>query len=268
MGPLVYGVISSPLVLGLTDRLNNYPKVQFLVIVNPDNGPGNNTMDPNFQRELPKLTAMSNVRTIGYVHTGWATRDMAIVLNEVSAYASWANKSARYELDGIFFDEAPNNYTQDRENYMKSIDEYVKSDNRFGGVNYVPPASGSSWSVQVVHNPGSIPDDNRLFSGADLIVVFEGPYSEYSSGPNSAELRNALQQLPSRDVNNYGRKNYAYMFNALPSNWSQDDLSNFIYGIEGGAQYMFVSDNDPDVQNIYATFGSNWNEFIEIVSTN
>ena len=121
------------------ERINKYPDVQFLVIINPNSGPGNNSiMDPNFARELPKLNAKSNVHTIGYVRTGWATRDRRVVLDEVSNYASWANNNtADYELHGIFFDETPNNYSVQGEDYMKNIDNYVKTHNGFGRVNYV-----------------------------------------------------------------------------------------------------------------------------------
>ena len=118
-----------------------------------------------------------------------------------------------------------------------------------------------------MHNPGSIPDDNRLFTGADLIVVFEAPYSQYVSKSGEPTLQKALQQLPSRNINNYGRKNYAYMFSGLSLSWSEDELSNFINSIKGGAQYLFLTDVSLDNQDIYGTFGSHWEEFVRIVSS-
>ena len=117
----------------------------------------------------------------------------------------------------------------------------------------------------MVHNPGSIPDDDRVFTGANVIVVFEGPYAEYAS---SRVLQNALHQLPSRNINNYGRQTFAYMFSDVPSNWSSHDLSSLINGMELGVQYIFVTDNDMAVENIYATFGIDWLEFVEIISVN
>ena len=117
--------------------------------------------------------------------------------------------------------------------------------------------------MKVVHNPGSIPSDDRLFAGADLIVVFEGPYAEYSS---SAKLRNALQQLPSGNINNYGRDNFAYIVSAVPSNWSSDTLGNLIHEIEGGGKYIFITSDDIAVENLYATFGSDWTEFVSLIS--
>lgn len=84
---------------------------------------------------------MKNVRTIGYVRTGWTTRDIEVVLQEVSTYASWAeNTTEKYALSGIFYDETPNNITAGELAYMERIDEFARSQNGFRGVNYVFPA--------------------------------------------------------------------------------------------------------------------------------
>ena len=93
--------------LELTIRLDTYPALSFTVIVNPDSGPGTNTLsDPNYARELPKLNSRKNVQTIGYVRTTWATRNISDVLQDVSTYSSWAeNKTADYQVHGIFYDE-------------------------------------------------------------------------------------------------------------------------------------------------------------------
>lgn len=141
MGTVIYSVITTPPILinVLIESIHNYPYVQFLVIVNPDSGPGNNsTADPNFASGLANLNAKSNVRTIGYVHTAWATRDSSVILHEISTYASWSNDtSGNYGIHGIFFDETPNNYTAEGESYMNLVDNYVKSHSGFGGLNYV-----------------------------------------------------------------------------------------------------------------------------------
>lgn len=143
MGSSLYRVTKTPYFCA-EKRLTKYPQVQFLVIVNPNSGPGNNTLgtDANFIREIPRLNSYANVRTIGYVRTGWTTRDIDIVLSEVSTYASWSNSTyssgpISYELSGIFFDEAPNNYTTNGQTYMNRIDQFVKTNSGFGGVNYV-----------------------------------------------------------------------------------------------------------------------------------
>ena len=109
-------------------------------MLNPGSGPGNNTLsDPNFQREIPKLNTFPNIRTIGYVRIGWTKRDINVVLNEVSTYASWADVGTKtsFQIHGIFFDETPNNYTDSGVAYLQRIDQFVKGDDGFAGVNYV-----------------------------------------------------------------------------------------------------------------------------------
>lgn len=113
---------------------------------------------------------------------------------------------------------------------------------------------------QVVHNPGSIPSDNRLFSGADLVVVFEDTYAAYNLDHRSQNL----SQLPAQNINNYQRNNFAYLMNSIPSNWGVSDFTTFIKQSEGGAQYMFMTDlSISQGVNVYAQFGSDWGNFID-----
>ena len=114
-----------------------------------------------------------------------------------------------------------------------------------------------------MHNPGAVPSDDRLFSGADLLVVFEEGYASYS-GSRSQDLSN----LPSQNINNYQRQNFAYMVNSVPSNWSSAQLKGFIDQIQGGAQYFFITDLSPSGgQNVYGEFGTNWGEFVDVMGT-
>jgi hypothetical protein len=116
-----------------------------------------------------------------------------------------------------------------------------------------------STNRKIVHNPGSIPSDDRLFSGADLVVVFEDTYGAYNLDP----LSQKLSQLPSKNINNYQRANFAYLINSIPSNWQTSDFSSFIKQLDGGAQYLFLTDLSISQGNIYAQFGSDWENFIE-----
>lgn len=108
--------------------------MQFVVVINPNSGPGNGSSSPDFERELPKLNSRPNIKTIGYVRTGWAARNITDVLDEVSTYAAW---NASLRVNGIFFDEVPNNYTDTIGEYMNSIDQFVKAQSGFNGVNFV-----------------------------------------------------------------------------------------------------------------------------------
>lgn len=117
--------------------------VKFLVIFNPNSGPGVNTLsDPNFIHELPRLNSYSNVVTIGYVLTEWATRDITEVFDDVDTYASFAttpnpNNNGTFKLNGIFFDQAPNQYTAAAVQFMQTIDAYVKGHSGFGPLSFV-----------------------------------------------------------------------------------------------------------------------------------
>ena len=61
---------------------------------------------------------------------------MTDVLEEVSTYAGW---NASLRVNGIFFDETPNNYTDTIGEYMNTIDQFVKAQSGFNGVNFVYP---------------------------------------------------------------------------------------------------------------------------------
>lgn len=118
--------------------MGNYPYLQFLVIINPNSGPGNNTLlDENYQREIPKVNQIANALTVGYVRTNYTNRSIHDVLDDVNTYASWADADGNFTLHGIFFDETPNNYTAEIGQYMSQIDEFVKHSPGFRNVSFV-----------------------------------------------------------------------------------------------------------------------------------
>lgn len=43
-------------------------------------------------------------------------------------------------------------------------------------------------------------------------------------------------------------------------------MSNFTNSLKGGAKYLFLTDNR-NGQNVYSTFGDDWEEFVEAVSS-
>jgi hypothetical protein len=111
--------------------------MEFVVIINPASGPGNGSINPDFAREITRLNEQKNVKCIGYVRTTWATRNITQVYADVSQYASWGGNSSNYQIDGIFFDEAPNNYTVESVEYMSNIDAYVRNDKGLGNSSFV-----------------------------------------------------------------------------------------------------------------------------------
>jgi hypothetical protein len=96
----------------LYDAIAAHPHAQFLVVVNPYNGPGPDALpDANYCREIPKLRSHSNVAVFGYVHVQWAQRQLDTVLQDVETYAAWPKQQNHphqpLQVDGIFVDETP-----------------------------------------------------------------------------------------------------------------------------------------------------------------
>jgi hypothetical protein len=124
-----------------------------IVIVNPANGPGS-VMQPPLRRAIAaQLRAGATV--VGYVHTGYATRDPAAVRADVRRYRSW------YGVNGVFLDEV--SHTTEHLPYYESIAAPMR-------------ASGAT----VVLNPGMVPA-REYFDLADVVVTFEGTADDYAA---------------------------------------------------------------------------------------
>ncbi|KUI69384.1 Spherulin-4 [Cytospora mali] len=92
----------------------SHPELDFLVVVNPGNGPGPGVLpDVNYIEALAKLTGLQNVRVIGYVHCSYGNRLLEEIMADVSVYRGWTEASAQrgdgktIVVDGIFIDEVP-----------------------------------------------------------------------------------------------------------------------------------------------------------------
>jgi hypothetical protein len=114
--------------------IDRYRSVPFLVIVNPQSGPGNDTWWPNedYVRELPKLNAYPNVRTIGYVRSQYCERPVDDVYADIDAYAE-RSSTPGLGVNGIFIDETDNHYTEDVKQYLDDLDTHIKANDGFGG---------------------------------------------------------------------------------------------------------------------------------------
>jgi hypothetical protein len=123
-----------------------------IVIVNPAGGPGS-AAQPGYRRAIEaQLRAGADV--VGYVPTGYATRDEAAVLADIRRYRAW------YGIGGVFIDEV--GHTSAQLPYYRSITAPLR-------------AAGST----VVLNPGMVPA-RGYFDIADVIVTFEGPVDDYA----------------------------------------------------------------------------------------
>ena len=110
-------------------RICDYPNVDFMVILNPHNGPGEPILpDENYTREIPRLNALPNVCTIGYVRVNYCKRDLTEVCHDVAKYSRWEKESkiSGLAVHGIFIDETPNLYDDEKARYLDTLGRYVK----------------------------------------------------------------------------------------------------------------------------------------------
>ena len=65
---------------------------------------------------------------MGYVHTIWARRDLALVLKDIDKYVRWPECSGNpgLKVTGVFVDETPNIYDAAAEAFLAQLRTYVK----------------------------------------------------------------------------------------------------------------------------------------------
>jgi hypothetical protein len=119
--------------------VRTHADLNFTVVINPGSGPGPESLpDANYTREIPILAAFDNVRLLGYVATGYATRDTALVRRDIETYAAWPSLSAgTVAVNGIFFDETPQQFYSEALAYFQNLTALVKESKGFGGDNLV-----------------------------------------------------------------------------------------------------------------------------------
>jgi len=126
-----------------------------LAVMNPASGPGS-APDANYVSAV-KAAEAAGITVVGYVYTSYGSRSLGAVESDVNKYYNW------YPVQGIFFDEASTNCSQ--ESYYAQLNSFVKAK---GGV------------ARTVLNPGT--QTNQCYaSAADTLLTFEGSDSDYVS---------------------------------------------------------------------------------------
>ncbi|KAL9065224.1 MAG: hypothetical protein Q9161_008382 [Pseudevernia consocians] len=175
------------------NAITAHPQVNWLVVVNPDSGPGTNASYPS---DLDIITGISHLSTafptsshsVGYVDTAFTHRALAAVTNDIDVYASCSTyTAANISINGIFFDDVKNTAFTSVYGYMQSASSYA----------YETIPSATTTTTKVVFNPGAIPP-RPLFGYCDFIVEFEDPYSNYREAttirsiPSGTRSRSAI----------------------------------------------------------------------------
>ena len=135
----------------LTDvSISAYPNLEFLIIVNPNSGPGAAPWWPNedYVRELPRLNAHPSVTTIGYIRATYCQRPVEDVARDIEAYAmrSGSEEFPGLQVQGIFVDETVNLFSGEAKRYLDGIDRKVKENNGIDGNRIVRSFSCSTYS--------------------------------------------------------------------------------------------------------------------------
>ncbi|KAJ9092273.1 hypothetical protein QFC21_006915 [Naganishia friedmannii] len=130
----------------LYNAIDKHPNLHFVVIVNPNSGPGcPPAPDAHYAHEIPRLNTWANVQTVGM------------------------NETQGVYVQGIFFDETPNHWSAEAADYLDMITTEVRKD------------TGIKGKRLVMHNPGTVPDASLANQKPDITAVFEDNYSRYRS---------------------------------------------------------------------------------------
>jgi hypothetical protein len=114
--------------------IESNPRTDFTIIVNPDDGPGRNSLPSSDKwiKQAEKLKSFRNVQLIGYVKIGYAARNLNTVTGQINKYAGWTTANRRIAVNGIFLDEAPYNWNSTIEKYLTDVRRTIKGSSGLG----------------------------------------------------------------------------------------------------------------------------------------
>lgn len=226
----------------LYEAVLTHPDLHFLVIVNPQSGPGETSSpDEAYQAALHQLDTYPNVQKVGYVRTGYAERNISEVLADVATYGGWQAQSSAFAMEGIFFDESPHQYAAETVEYLERINLAVKN------------VTGLTGERTVIHNPGTIPDARLAVPNTDITVVFEQSYDHYETSQKAA-----LSEEKDAD-----RDSWAYVFHSVPQ-MSNSTLEHFVNDISHKAAWLYLTTR---TDSYYEFFDPRLEEFVDVVPT-
>lgn len=215
--------------------------VKFTVIINPENGPGNATRPSSeYVDVLNALEVYPHVETLGYVQTNGGERDNAAVRAEIATYSGWS-KFQDLRLNGIFFDQTPFKDEGGAREYLRNISATVRH------------SEGFLEPRLVVHNPGRVPDVALLRYRSDMIVVFEGAYSDL---PSRDQLRNSVKALGKH------RQNFGMLVHSVPTDIGNVGIRKVIDNVRRNVEWLYMTDLTED---IYGSYGSMWEQWLTLV---
>ncbi|CAO2654974.1 Nn.00g117070.m01.CDS01 [Neocucurbitaria sp. VM-36] len=221
--------------------ISAYPDTEFLVIINPNSGPGASPWWPNedYVRELPRLNAVPSVTTVGYVRVTYCKRPITDVVQDVETYVSrsMSDELPGLEVEGIFVDETVNLFSKETKHYLDEIDRKVKDNDGIHGERIV------------IHNPGTAVNAQLARPGPDVTVVVETSYAHFMTD----EYQEWLATSP------YDRSRSCYMVHSVP----EAEIDDFTTALRERAAYLFVTSA---VSHFYESFGPSWDSFAAAIA--
>jgi hypothetical protein len=196
-----------------------------VMLLNVDNGVGTSPLS-HFQQLVTQAQA-AGITVLGYSSTDYGSRSIGSIETEISEYRSW------YGVNGIFLDLTQG--TAGEFSYYQALANYIRS--RIPG--------GIVWL-----NPGAYPDPSFM-SIANVVMVFEGPYSSYLS-----------DQVPSW-VSRYSPGQFAHVIYDTPT---ADFAGAVSLSRQRRAGYLFVTDLSGS-GNPYGALPSYWSQEASTVSS-
>ncbi|KAJ5766619.1 uncharacterized protein N7511_004235 [Penicillium nucicola] len=228
----------------LENVISAHPDVNFTVVINPGNGPGPDSLpDANYTREIPNLSSYENVRLLGYVYTSYAKRNVSAIRKDIQTYADWPTNSSNPNLavQGIFFDETPQQYDAQTLTYLQGLTDFVKDLESLGPDQFV------------VHNPGAVPD-SRYLATADSTVVFEAAYTTFQE-------RQGAKLFTS--IDNSNRSQLCAIVHSVPDAIEGKSLRGLVKEVRKVADEVYITHLSTDY---YASFGQKMNEFVDLMA--
>ncbi|KAG9243218.1 Spherulation-specific family 4 [Calycina marina] len=224
----------------LYTAIASHPKLQFIVVVNPHNGPGAGSLpDGNYTREIPRLNSHANVQTAGYVSTDYGKRDTKLMLKDVDVYSNWSSHSLG--MDGIFLDEVPTQYNFSTVRAYEQVSLEIRS------------APGLGPDSLIIHNPGTIPDA-RYLALCNMTIVFEGSYDTYQQHNLSDTIKSFCKD------SGCVRNSLAVVVHSVPPTIDAKVEKSMLKDVRKLAAGVFITSLSTDY---YSSFGQSWGAFVQ-----
>jgi len=193
--------------------------------------------DAEYQKCLPRLRTTSNtvVKLVGYVATGFGSRNTTLVNADVTTYSNWPTS---FKPDGIFFDE------------VTTDTGHAAQYNTF--VSKVKSLTWHSSSKFTVFNPGTNIPDAYFTGGVDLVVTAENFFSSFN---NNQLVLNDPNQPPSK---------LSVILHDAPSTVPTATVNQLL--TTDKLNTIFITDIK-EANNPYGSFPSFWTSFVSAVAS-